>query len=63
MPSALNRSLAVLAALVAALAAEGALAETVLVSNEKGNSITVLDAASLKVLRTVPVGQRPRGIV
>src|SRR5260370_36013400 len=41
----------------------GGRAETVLVSNEKGNSITVLDGESLKVLRTVPVGQRPRGIV
>src|SRR3954447_4261207 len=38
-------------------------AETVLVSNEKANTVTVLDAASLAVLRTVPVGQRPRGIV
>jgi PQQ-dependent catabolism-associated beta-propeller protein len=38
-------------------------AETLLVSNEKGNSITVLDADSLKVLRTVAVGQRPRGIL
>ena len=38
-------------------------AETILVSNEKGNSITVLDAGTLAVIKTVPVGQRPRGIV
>ena len=38
-------------------------AETIFVSNEKGNSITVLDAATLTVQKTIPVGQRPRGIV
>src|SRR5271169_1499830 len=37
--------------------------EIVLVSNEKGNTITVLDANSLEVTKTIPVGQRPRGIV
>ncbi|MFC7556918.1 beta-propeller fold lactonase family protein [Pseudoroseomonas wenyumeiae] len=37
-------------------------AETILVSNEKDNSITVLDGATLEVTRTVPVGERPRGI-
>jgi PQQ-dependent catabolism-associated beta-propeller protein len=45
------------------LNAAGAGAETIFVSNEKGNSITILDAGSLKILKTVPVGQRPRGIV
>ena len=39
-----------------------AAAYTVYVSNEKGNSITVLDSATLEVLQTIPVGQRPRGI-
>jgi len=34
----------------------------VYVSNEKGNSITVLDSTTMKVVKTVPVGQRPRGI-
>ena len=50
-------------ALLAALASGAARASTVLVSNEKGNSITVLDGATLKLIKTVPVGQRPRGIV
>jgi PQQ-dependent catabolism-associated beta-propeller protein len=51
-----------LLAALAALAAGAARADTIYVSNEKGNSITVLDN-SLKVIKTVPVGQRPRGIV
>ena len=38
-------------------------AETVFVSNEKGNSIAVLDAKTLTVQKTIRVGQRPRGIV
>ena len=38
-------------------------AERVLVSNEKDNTITVLDGQSLAVVATVPVGARPRGIV
>ena len=40
-----------------------ALAYTVYVSNEKGNSITVLDSATLEIKQTIPVGQRPRGIM
>ena len=35
-----------------AVAAQPAVADTILVSNEKGNSITVLDGASLKVIKT-----------
>src|SRR4030095_16428025 len=38
-------------------------AYTVYISNEKGNSITVLDSKTLEVLETIPVGQRPRGIM
>ncbi len=38
-------------------------ARTIYVSNEKGNSITVLDGDSLKVVKEVEVGERPRGIV
>ena len=52
-----------LAAVAFALAAVTGQTETILVSNEKGNSLTVLDCASLAVVKTVPVGQRPRGIV
>ena len=40
-----------------------AFAYTVYVSNEKGNSISVIDGATLEVKETVPVGQRPRGIM
>ena len=32
-------------------------------SNEKDNTITVIDADTLKVTSTIPVGDRPRGIV
>ena len=32
------------------------------VSNEKGNTITVIDTAKLEVVKTIKVGQRPRGI-
>jgi PQQ-dependent catabolism-associated beta-propeller protein len=37
-------------------------ARTVFVSNEKGNTITVVDGDSLEVVREVAVGERPRGI-
>ena len=40
-----------------------ALAYTVYVSNEKGNSITVIDSDTLEVRETIRVGQRPRGIM
>ena len=40
-----------------------AYAYTVYVSNEKDNSITAIDSATLEVLHTYPVGQRPRGIM
>ena len=35
----------------------------VFVSNERDNTITVVDAASLEVVATVKVGERPRGIL
>ena len=34
----------------------------VFVSNEKGNSISVLDSDTMEVVKTIKVGQRPRGI-
>ena len=40
-----------------------AVADTIYVSNEKDNTITVIDGASLEPMKTIPVGQRPRGIV
>src|SRR4051794_6432304 len=33
------------------------------VSNEKSNSVSVIDSNTWKVVRTIKVGQRPRGIV
>ena len=44
------------------MAERNACAYTVYVSSEKDNNITVIDGESLKVLETVPVGERPRGI-
>ena len=40
-----------------------ALAFTAYVSNEKGNSISIIDTNKLQVTKTVPVGHRPREIV
>src|SRR3954467_10268521 len=40
-----------------------AAAYTVYVSNEKSNSISVIDSATLEIKQTIPVGQRPRGIM
>ncbi|HYZ64121.1 MAG TPA: beta-propeller fold lactonase family protein, partial [Acetobacteraceae bacterium] len=49
--------------LVLLLLAVPARAERLFVSNEKDNTITVIDAATLAVTATVKVGDRPRGIV
>src|SRR5918995_6851133 len=49
--------------LIAAVGAIGpAMAREIYVSNERGNSITIIDGDSLEVIETVPVGNRPRGI-
>ena len=53
----------VLAFLLVLMCAHPALAWRIFVSNEKDNTITVLDGATLKIIKTVPVGARPRGIV
>jgi len=59
-PRRLAHYLAVLAvALTAPLTVEAA---RVYVSNEDGESVTVLDAETGKTVATVPVGKRPRGI-
>ena len=39
-----------------------AMAATAYITNEKGNSISVIDLDKLEVTRTVKTGQRPRGI-
>src|SRR5215510_2736616 len=40
-----------------------ALAETIYVTNEKSNNVSVIDGQSLEVIKTIPVGDRPRGFV
>jgi YVTN family beta-propeller protein len=40
-----------------------ALAYMAYITNEKGNSISVIDLDKLEVVKTAKVGQRPRGIV
>ena len=45
------------------LSAAGLEAREIYVSNEKGNSITVIDGDKLEVTATIPVGNRPRGII
>jgi YVTN family beta-propeller protein len=45
-------------ALTVTEAAAGAMAW---VSNERDNTLSVIDVAALKVVDTIPVGQRPRG--
>ncbi|HBT56052.1 MAG TPA: hypothetical protein DEA92_02745, partial [Pseudomonas sp.] len=53
---------ALLAALITAASAP-ALAETAYVSNEKDNTISVIDMNTLEVTDTLEVGMRPRGIL
>ena len=54
--------LALTGLLAGLLAAAPAAATTAYISNEKGNSVTVVDLDKLAVVKTVEVGQRPRGI-
>lgn len=50
-------------AAAAALASSFALAEThAFVTNEMSDDVSVIDLASVKVVATIPVGKRPRGI-
>jgi PQQ-dependent catabolism-associated beta-propeller protein len=53
--------------MMVALACAGAVigpaeAVEIFVSNEKGNSISIIDGDTLELIETVPVGNRPRGI-
>lgn len=45
------------------LAAQPALAERIFVSNERDNTVTVLDGSSMEVLKTIKTSARPRGII
>ena len=49
-------------AAVLAITAHPAAAYEAYVSNEKGNTVSVIDTDKLEVVKTVDVGQRPRGI-
>src|ERR1044072_6169944 len=44
------------------LATQPAGAFTAYVSNEKGNTVSVIDTDKWQVVRTIKVGQRPRGV-
>src|SRR5215467_5407021 len=45
------------------MTAAHAQAYTAYVSNEKGNTVSVIDLDKMEVTATVPVGERPRGII
>lgn len=49
-------------AAVAASTARAAISGTAYASNEKDNTISVIDLAQMKTVKTVPTGQRPRGM-
>jgi PQQ-dependent catabolism-associated beta-propeller protein len=51
-----------LAALALGVGTGGAQAAEIFVSNEKGNSISIVDGDTLELIEEVPVGNRPRGI-
>ena len=44
-------------------AATPVLADTIFVSNEKDNTVTVIDGKTLEVIKTIPTARRPRGII
>ena len=50
------------AATALALLSHNAWAYTAYVSNEKGNTVSVIDLDKMEVTATVEVGERPRGI-
>jgi len=55
--------LAAIAGIVCLVNANASYAYTVYVSNEKDNTISVIDGESFEVIDTITVGERPRGIV
>ena len=60
----MNASIAApLACLALLLCSNAAGAQTAYVSNEKDNTLSIIDAASMTVIDTVKVGRQPRGIV
>ena len=61
-PAFAGATLIFLAAFLGAVPRDAA-ADTIYVSNEKDNTITVVDGKTLEPTRTIPVGDRPRGIL
>lgn len=61
----LPNAVLLLSTLTAALAAAApsALAYTIFISNEKENTISVIDSEKLEVIHTIKTGNRPRGII
>ncbi|MFZ3204408.1 MAG: beta-propeller fold lactonase family protein, partial [Pseudomonas sp.] len=56
--------IALLAASISlALASTSSLAATAYVSNEKDDSVSVIDLTTMEVTATLDVGQRPRGLL
>ncbi len=53
----------VLATAFLGLSAHAAFAVEAYISNEKGNTVSVIDTDKMEVTKTIKVGQRPRGIV
>lgn len=56
-------TLASLSLTALSLAAQPAAAYRIFVSNEKENTITVIDSEKLEVIHTIKTGNRPRGII
>ncbi len=54
---------AVTASVVSMLAATSASAYTAYVTNEKDNTLSVIDTEKMEVTKTIKIGQRPRGII
>ncbi|MCB1514731.1 MAG: hypothetical protein KDJ18_07985, partial [Hyphomicrobiaceae bacterium] len=52
-----------LAGAFSALAADPAAAYKVFVSNEKENTVSVIDSETLAVVHTIKTGARPRGVI
>src|SRR6185503_8277848 len=58
----MHRLMALSTLLACTALASAAMANTAYVSNEKGNTISVIDLDKMETVATVPVGERPRGI-
>ena len=48
---------------IAMLLVTPALADKIFVSNERDNTVTVVDSDTLETIKTIATGRRPRGIV